>query len=157
MWGLNHKESWALKNWCFELWYWRRLSRVPWNARRSSQSILKEISSRYSLEGLMLKLKLQCFGHLMCITGSFEKTLMLGKIEGRRRGQQDETVGWHNQLHGHEFEQALRIGDIQGSLACWSPWGCKEPDRTEQLNWTELSFSFYSFTCWVTIIWEKPC
>ena len=73
----------------FELWYWRRVLRVPWTARRSNQSILKEISPGYSLEGLMLKLKLQYFGHLMRSTDSFEKTLMLGKIEGRRRrGQQ---------------------------------------------------------------------
>ena len=69
----------------FELWYWRRLLRVPWTARRSSHSILKEISPEYSLEGLMLKLKLQYFGHLMQRTDSLEKTLMLGKIEGRRR------------------------------------------------------------------------
>ena len=70
----------------FELWYWRRLLRVPWTARRSSQSILKEINPEYSLEGLMLRLKLQYFGHLMRRTDSLEKTLMLGKIEGRRRG-----------------------------------------------------------------------
>ena len=74
---------------CFELWCWRRLLRVPWTARRSNQSMLKEISPEYSLEGLMLKLKLQYFGHLMRRTASLEKTLMLGKIEGRRRrGQQ---------------------------------------------------------------------
>ena len=72
----------------FELWCWRRLLRVPWTARRSNQSILKEISSEYLLEGLMLKLKLQCFGHLMRRTDSFEKTLMLGKIEGR--GEEDD-------------------------------------------------------------------
>ena len=84
-------ESWTLKKAenrridAFELWCWRRLLRVPWTARRSSQSILKEISSEYSLEGLMLKLKLQYFGHLMQRTDSLEKTLMLGKIEGRRR------------------------------------------------------------------------
>ena len=69
----------------FELWYWRRLLRVPWTARRSNQSIIKEISPEYSLEGMMLKLKLQYFGHLMRRANSFEKTLMLGKIEGRRR------------------------------------------------------------------------
>ena len=89
----------------FELGCWRRLFRVPWTARRSNQSILKEISLEYSLEGLILKLKLQYFGHLMQRTDSFEKTLMLGKIEGRRRkGQRDEMVGWHYQLDGHEFE-----------------------------------------------------
>ena len=79
--------------------------RVPWTARRSNQSILKEISPEYSLEGLMLKLQLQYFGHLMGRADSFEKTLMLGKIEGsRRREQQDEMVGWHHRLNGHEFE-----------------------------------------------------
>ena len=78
--------------------------RVPWTARRSNQSILKEISPEYSLEGLMLKLKLQYFSHLMLITDSFEKTLMLGKIEGGRGTTEDEVVGWHHQLNGHEFE-----------------------------------------------------
>ena len=84
MWELDHKESWALKNDAFELWCWRRLLRVPWTARRSNQSILKEISPGCSLEGL-LKLKLQHFGHLIQRADSFEKTLMLGKITGRRR------------------------------------------------------------------------
>ena len=89
MWELDSKESWVQKNWCFELWCWRRLLRIPWTERRSSQSILKEISPEYSLEGLMLKLKRQYFGYLMGRTDSFEKTLMLGKIEGgRRRGRQ---------------------------------------------------------------------
>ena len=80
--------------------------RVPWTARRSNQSILKEISPEYSLEGLMLKLKLQYLGHLMRRADSFEKTLMLGKIEGgRKRGStEDEMVGWHHRLDGHEFE-----------------------------------------------------
>ena len=82
----------------FELWCWRRLLRVPWTARRSNQSILKEINPEYSLEGLMLKLKLQYFDHLMKRTDSLEKTLMLGKIEGRRRMgmTEDEMVGWHH-------------------------------------------------------------
>ena len=87
-WELECKEIWAPNNWCFELWCWRRLLRVPCTARRSNQPILKEISPEYSLEGLMLKLKLQYFGHLMERTDSLEKTLMLGKIEGRRRGRQ---------------------------------------------------------------------
>ena len=82
---LNHKESWVPKNWCFWPVCWRRLSRVPCTAGRSTQSILKEISPEYSLKGLMLKLKLQYFGHLMRRTDSLEKTLMMGKIEGRRR------------------------------------------------------------------------
>ena len=85
MWELDYQESWALKNWYFWTWCWRRLLRVPWTARRSNQSILKEISPEYSLEALMVKLKLQYFGHLMWRTDSLEKTLMLGKIEGRRR------------------------------------------------------------------------
>ena len=85
IWELDHKESWALKKWCFDLWCWRRLLRFPWTARRSNQSILKEFSPEYSLERLVLKLKLQYFGHLMQRTDSLEKTLMQGKIEGRRR------------------------------------------------------------------------
>ena len=94
-----------------------------WTASKSSQSILKEISPEYSLEGLMLRLKLQYFGQLIR-TDSVEKTLMLGKIEGRRRrGRQDEMVRWHHQLNGHEFEQALGIGDGQESLMCCSLWG----------------------------------
>ena len=89
----------------------------------------QSITSEYSLEGLMLKLKLQYFGHLMGRTDSLEKTLMLGKIEGgMRRGQQ---VGWHHRLEGHEFEQAPGVGDGQGGLACCSPWDRKDLDMTE--------------------------
>ena len=99
------------------------------------RSILKEINPEYSLEGLMLKLKLQYFGHLIQRTNSLEKTLMLGKSEGRRRrGPEDEMVGWHHRLNGHEFEQVLGVGDGQGSLACCSSWGHKELDTSEQLN-----------------------
>ena len=104
-------ESWTIKKAecqrtdAFELWCWRRLLRVPWTARRSNQSMLKEISPGYSLEGLMLKLKLQYFGHLMRRADSLEKTLMLGNIEGRRKrgGTEDEMVRWHHQLNGHGF------------------------------------------------------
>ena len=120
-------ETWTIKKDerqridAFELWCWRRLLRVPWI---SNQSILKEISPEYSLEGLMLELKLQYFGHLMQRADLLEKTLMLRKIEGRRRrGQQ--MVGWHHQLIGHEFEQAPGVGEGQGSLVCCSPWGCR--------------------------------
>ena len=117
-----------------ELWCWRRLLRVPWDARRSNQSLLKEISPWCSLEGLMLKLKLQCSGHLIRRTDSLENTLMLGKIEDRRRrGQQDEMVGSHHRLNGHEFEQALGVANGQGGLVCYSPWGCKESDTTKRL------------------------
>ena len=128
-------ESWTIKKAehqridAFELWCWRRLLRVPWTARRLNQSILKEISPEYSLEGLMLKLKLQYFGHLMQRTDSLGKILMLEKIEGRMT--EDEMVGWHHQLDGHEFEQVPGAGDGQGSLACCSPWGHKDSDTTE--------------------------
>ena len=108
--------------------------RVPWTARRSNQSILKEISPEYSLEGLMLKLHLQYFGHLMQRTDSFGKTLMLEKIEGRRRGSPDEMVGWHHQLNGHGFGWTLGFGDGQEGLACCGSWGGKELDTTERLN-----------------------
>ena len=108
----------------FELWSWRRLLRVHWTARRSYQSILKEISPEYSLAGLMLRLKLQYFGHLMQSTDSLEKT-------------EDGMVGWHHWLDGHGFEEAPGVGDGQGSLACCSPWGYKELDMTERLNWAE--------------------
>ena len=108
--------------------------RVPRTARRSNQSTLKEISLEYSLKGLILKLKLQYFGHLMQRTDSLEKTLTLGKIEGsRRRGRQRMMVGWHHRLDGHDFEQALGVGDGQGSLVCCSPWGRKGSDMMERL------------------------
>ena len=94
MWELDHNENWVPKNWCFELWCWRRLLRVPWISRRSNQSIIKEISAEYSLEGLMLKLKLQYFDHLMWRTDSLEKILMLGKIEGRRRKGRQRMRCW---------------------------------------------------------------
>ena len=121
-------ESWTVKKvqcrrmGAFELWCWRRLLRVPWTARRSNQSILKEASPGCSLEGLMLNLKLQYFGHLMRRIDSLEKTLMLGKIEDRRRKgmTEDEMVGWHHQLSGRGFGWTLGVGDGQGGLACCS-------------------------------------
>ena len=136
-------ESWTIKKAecqridTFELWYWS-LFRIPWTARRSNQSILKEISPEYSLEGLMLKLKHQYFGHLMQTTDSLEKSLKLGKIEGRRRrGRQDEMVGWHHWLNGHEFEQAPRVSDreswwdaVHGVAKSWHNW-------MTELNWHE--------------------
>ena len=96
--------------------------RVSWIARRLSQSILKAINSEYSLQGLMLKLKLQYFGYLMRRAETLPKSLILGKIEGRRRRvTEDEMVGWHHELNGHEFEQTLGDSEGQGSLACCSP------------------------------------
>ena len=137
IWELDYKKAEHQRTEAFELWCWRRLLRVPWTARRYKQLILKEISPEYSLEGLMLKLKLQYFGHLMQRADLSEKTLMLEKIEGRRRGQ-----GWDGWMASptwwNELEQAPGVGDGQGSLACCSPWGCKESDRTEWLNWTDV-------------------
>ena len=142
-------ESWTVKKAecrrvdAFALWCWRRLLRVPWTARRSNQSIQKEISPGCSLEGLMLKLKLQYFGHLMRRVDSLEKTLMLGGTgDRRRRGRHDEMAGWHHQLDGHEFEWTLGVVDGQGGLACCDSWGCKELDMTERLNWTEYSIVY---------------
>jgi len=120
------------------MWCWRRLLRVPWSARRSNQSILKEMSPEYSLEGLMLKLKLQYFSHLMQRTDSLEKTLMLEKIEGGKR------KGWQRMrwLDGLTDSMGISLSKVrelgQGGLACYSPWGRKESDTTEQLsNWIE--------------------
>ena len=138
MWELDCEESWELKNWCFWTVVLEKTLESPWTTRRSNQSILKEISPEYSLEGLMLKLKLQYFGHLMRRPDSFEKTLMLGKIEGRRRTTEDEMVGWHHWLNGHGFEWTPGVGDGQGGLACCSSWGRWESDMTEWLDWTEL-------------------
>ena len=136
MWELDHKEGWAPKNWYFRTVVMGRLLRVPWTANRSNQSILKEINPEYSLEGLILKL--QYFGHLMWRTDSFEKTLMLGKIEGRRRrGRQ--RMRWLDGITD-SVNMSLRklqpeVGDGQGSLVCCSPWGLKESDMTEWLKW----------------------
>ena len=116
-------------------WWWRRLSRVPWAARKSNQSVLKEINPEYSLEGLILKLKLQYSGHLKQKADLLEKILILGKIEGkRRRGQQRRR--WLDSITYSVAMAEQTPGDSegQGSLACCSPWGCKESDTTKPLN-----------------------
>ena len=145
MWELDCEEDWAPKDWCFWTVVLRRLLRVPWTARRSNQSILKEISPGCSLEGLMLRLKLQYFGHLMRRVDSLEKTLMLGGIRGQEEKgtTEDEMAGWHHWFNGHEFEWTQGTGDGQGGLVCWDSWGRKESDKTEQLNWTEYSIVWF--------------
>ena len=116
-----------------KLQMWPSLLRVPWTVKRSSRSVLKEINPEYSLGGLMLKLKLQHFGHLMQRKDSFEKTLMLGKTEGGRRGRQ--RMRWLDGITiQHEFEQTPGDSERQGSLACCSPGGYKESDMIQQLN-----------------------
>ena len=128
-WTVKKVEHWRID--AFELWCWRRLLRVPWTARRSNQSILQEISPGCSLEGLMLKLKLQYFGHLMWKIDSLEKTLMLGGIGGRRkRGQQ--RMRWLDGItDSMDMSLTLGVSDGLGGLTCCSPWGRKESDMTE--------------------------
>ena len=135
MWKLDHKDGWVLKNRCFQTVVLRKLPWVPWTTGRSNQLILKEINTEYSLEGLMLKVKLQYFGHLMRRANSLKKTLMLGKIEGRRRrGQQ--RVRW---LVGITDSRDMNLSKLQesegqGSLACCSPWGRIESNTIKWLN-----------------------
>ena len=134
IWELDHKEGWALKNWCFWTVVLEKTFETPLGCKIKPAN-LKGNQSWISLEGLMLKLKLQYFCHLKQRAGSLEKALMLGKIEGRkRRGTEEETVGWHHWLSGHDFEQVLGDVEEQRSLECCSPWGCKESYLTEQLN-----------------------
>ena len=140
MWELDYKENWVLKNWCFWTVVWRRFLRVPWTARRSNQSILKEMSPGCSLEGLMLKLKLQYFGHLMRESWLIWKDPDAGKDWGQEEKgtTQDEMVGWHHRLNGHGFGWTLGVGDGQRGMTCWGSWDRKELDTTEWMNWTEL-------------------
>ena len=142
----SHVWSWVPKNWCFWTVVLEKTLESLLDSRRSNQSILKEISQEYSLEGLMRKLKLQYFGHLSGQrTDSFEKTLILGKIEGRRRrGRQrmrwlDGITDWMDM----SLSKLREVGDGQGGLACCSPWGLKELDPNEWLNWTELILSLF--------------
>ena len=131
------------------------------SARRSNQSIIKEISPGCSLEGVMLKLKLQYSGHFMRRVDSLEKTLMQGGIGGRRRRgwQEDEMAGWHHWLDGRESEWTPGVGDGQGGLACCSSWGRKELDMTERLNWPELMTNVvkHLFMCLLLFFFLEKC
>ena len=143
--------------------FWRRVSRVPWTARRSYQSILKEINSESSLEGLMLKLKLQYFGHLMWRADSFPDAGKDWRQE-EKGTTEDEIVGWYHRLSRHGFEQTPGDSEGQGSLVCCSPWGCKELDTTECLNnnnskdrhgWIRAKLRLEGLMCWIWLQTRK--
>ena len=149
-------ESWTMKKAehqridAFELWCWIRCLRVPWTARRSNQSILREISPEYSLEGLKLKLKLQYFGHLMLRTDSLEKTLMLERLKTEGEEEDRGWDGWMASPTRWTWVWASSGSWWQGSVVCCSPWGHKELDTTERLNWTDWIYHYTDNCLYIT-------
>ena len=139
MWELDSEESWVPKNWCFWTVVLEKSLESPLDCKEIQPVHPKWDQSWVFIEGLMLKLKLQYFGHLMRRVDSLEKTLMLGRIWGQEeRGMtEDEMAGWHHQFDGHGFGWTPGVGDGQGSLVCCDSWDRKESDMTEGLNWTE--------------------
>ena len=144
-WTIKKAECWRID--AFELWCWRRLLWVPWTARRSILAILKVIRSWIFLGGTDAEAEAPILWPLMWRTDSLEKTWCWERLIAEEGTTENEMVGWNHWFNGHEFEQALGVGDGQRSLAYCSPWGFKALDMTEQLNWTERS------STWV-YLWE---
>ena len=142
----------------FELWCWRKLLRVPWTTRRSNQFILKEIGPEYSLEGLILKLKLQYFGHLMWRTDHLKRPWCWVRLKAGGEGDDREWDHWMAPMTQWTWVWvSLGVDDGQGGLMCSSPWGCKEPDTTEWLNWTEElqnEFHLCGLKLFSILIWQ---
>ena len=152
-WIIKKAECWKIE--AFELWCWRRLLRVPWTGRRPNQSILKEINPEYSLGRTDAEAETPILWPPDVNNWLIGKDPDAGKDWRQEKGMtEDEMVGWHHQLNGHEFEQALGVGGGQGSLVCCSSWGHKESDMTEQLKWTEqpqMVFHVYLLTSFPVI------